>query len=335
MNVIPSGALWVRLPRFIGDSVMIHQALEPLRKQGLPLVAWGPGFITELFEESGAFISVWPDGPGKGNAWALSRLLRRYAPAAVINLPRSTRALAAAWLARVPVRVGWRAGGGFLLATHSLPFRIAEHHQFELYQTLLEKAFPGLPRAQATPFRPRSRAIQEAKRALEGLRLPQDRYVILGLGAMAWQKRLGTPIWIKLIERLQSNGIPHVLLGGIGDDQAQAAEILKLAPGVPDLTGRLPLSSTAAVVAGARLLVGNDSALGHIAAACGTPAVLAFGPTRPECTAPVGSVVKVVRKEGLTCLGCLQDCNVPGHPCMQQLDPDALWQALEEFLITG
>ena len=47
-------------------------------------------------------------------------------------------------------------------------------------------------------------------------------------------------------------------------------------------------------LAGARLYVGNDSGISHLAAAVGTPAVVIFGPTDPQVWAPRGSDVHVI-----------------------------------------
>ncbi|MDR3671748.1 MAG: glycosyltransferase family 9 protein [Holophaga sp.] len=328
---VPPGAVWVRMPRFIGDAVMIHQALEPLRSAGIPLVAWGPPLVTELFQGSGAFAGVWADGRERGRTWATRSLLRAAGVRGVINLPRSTRALLAAWMARVPLRVGWREGGGFLFATRSQAFR-SSGHQLDRYRGLLAAAFPHLPPAPPVPFRPRAEAMAEARQALRELALGEG-FVVLALGAMTANKRLGTGVWIELIGRLRQEGIPHLLLGGPGEDEAQAAAIQAALPGVPDLTGKLPLSASAAVVAQAKALVGNDSALGHLAAACGIPSVLVFGPTRPSVTAPVGPGVRILRREDLPCLECgLFGCPVPGHPCMEGLSPALLWQELAALL---
>jgi ADP-heptose:LPS heptosyltransferase len=319
------------MPRFIGDAVMIHQALEPLRAAGIPLVAWGPPTVTELFQDSGAFAGVWADGSDRSSAWAVRGLLRAAQAQGVINLPRSTRALLAAWMARVPLRVGWRESGGLLLANRSRTFQ-APGHQLERYRQLLAAAFPQLPPAPPVPFRPREAAMAAARQALQDLALGGD-FVALALGAMTANKRLGTKVWIELILRLRQEGIGHLLLGGPGEDQAQAAAILEAVPGVPDGTGQWPFSGSAAVIAQARALVGNDSAMGHLAAACGTPAVVVFGPTRPSVTAPVGKTVRILRREDLPCLECgLFGCPVPGHPCMEALSPAVLWQELASLL---
>jgi len=337
----PLGAIWVRMPRFIGDAVLIHQALEPLRAAGWQLVAWGPAPIAEMFRGSGAFAGVWADGPERGRPLALRTLLRDHQAAGVVNLPRSSRALVAAWLARVPLRAGWREGGGRFLATAALPFAAppsgalppgTSFHQFDRYRRLLDLAFPGLPPAAPVPFRPRPEAMARAV-ALEaslGLAPP---YVVLALGAMTANKRLGTGVWLDLIGRLARRGVQHVLLGGRGEDEAQAAAILAGSPGVPSLAGRIPLSTSAALIARAAAVVGNDSALSHLAAACGTPVVVAFGPTRPGATAPVGPRVRVLRREDLDCLECGGfSCRVPGHPCMEALPGALIEEALVSFM---
>jgi heptosyltransferase III len=50
-------------------------------------------------------------------------------------------------------------------------------------------------------------------------------------------------------------------------------------------------------LAGARLYIGNDSGITHLAAAVGTPVVALFGPTDPACWAPRGECVRIVTTE--------------------------------------
>ncbi len=48
-------------------------------------------------------------------------------------------------------------------------------------------------------------------------------------------------------------------------------------------------------IAGARLYIGNDSGITHLAAAVGTPVVAVFGPTDPAVWGPRGDRVRIVR----------------------------------------
>jgi heptosyltransferase III len=59
---------------------------------------------------------------------------------------------------------------------------------------------------------------------------------------------------------------------------------------------RIPcLYELACFLARARLYIGNDSGITHLAAAVGTPTLAIFGPTKPEIWAPRGDHVRVVR----------------------------------------
>ena len=327
--MIPEKAFWVRMPRFIGDAVMIHQALSPLRKAGFPLVAWGPGNVMELFEGSGAFEACVPDGRTTG-AWSLARLLRDSRAQGVINLPRSSRALLAAFLARTPIRVGWSEGGGRLLATTSLRFKGQSGHQVQRYGALLAKAFPDLPRGELDLFRPSREAFGQAQALRLELGVPSP-YVVLALGAKHWNKRLGTPVMVDLLDRLAGEGTPVLILGGPQEeDRTQGQEILALRPEAKVACGRSSLSVSAALVADALAVVGNDSSLSHLAAASGTCALVAFGPTLPGVTAPQGPQVRIFQKAGLECLGCMRfDCRIQTHACMQAIETGPMFEAIQ------
>ena len=69
-------------------------------------------------------------------------------------------------------------------------------------------------------------------------------------------------------------------------------------PDDPALEGAVHIADLydlACWLAGARLYVGNDSGITHLAAAVGAPVLALFGPTDPEVWAPRGSNVRVMR----------------------------------------
>jgi ADP-heptose:LPS heptosyltransferase len=315
MSGIPKGALWVRMPRFIGDGILIAQSLEPLRQAGHPLVAWGPERVVDLYRGSSAFSAIHPDEPSGRNVLVLARTLRRHRASGVLSLARSLRPLLAGWLARVPLRIGWEEGGGRHIATHSAPFWELSLHHFDRYQALVGRAFPGLPPAAPRPFRLRAEAEAAAATRVSDLGIGSG-FVACALGAHGWNKRLGAGPWTALLRGLEAEGLAAV-------------------PSALNQVGALGLAETAAFLRHARGLVGNDSALAHLAAAVGCPAVVAFGPTRPEWTAPRGAAVRIVRRDDLPCLPCaVHGCTTPGHPCMQDLPAERLLAPLREILLS-
>ena len=82
-------------------------------------------------------------------------------------------------------------------------------------------------------------------------------------------------------------GLPVVLLGSAGEKavNAEAASLATKAR-VFDLSGATSLPEALGVLAEARLFVGNDSGLAHLASAAGTPSVVVFGSTDPDATRP-------------------------------------------------
>lgn len=332
-EVVPAGAHWVRFPRFFGDALMIHAAIAPLREAGLPLVAWGPAWVLDLFQGSPDYAAVFPEPERKYNPLKAAAMLRSYRPASVINFPKSNRPMLAAFLARAPLRLGCGDGGAWLFYTHSVAFYRQDSPFVARYASVVARAFPDLAaRPEAfRPFRPRAAAMAQAAagRAERGL----GDYVVLAPGANASSKRLSTGSFAALARRLAGIGLTPVVLGAGAEDQRLAREICRLAPAALDLTNLGGLALSAAWVAGARALVGVDSGLAHLAAACGIPTLAVYGPTRARHSAPWGPRVRVFRRDGLACLECMgAQCPVAGHPCMEGLPDLQLWEELMAVL---
>ena len=66
-------------------------------------------------------------------------------------------------------------------------------------------------------------------------------------------------------------------------------------PHLPDAIHIGDLYEMACFLARARLYIGNDSGITHLAAAVGTPTLAIFGPSNPAIWAPRGDHVRVVR----------------------------------------
>jgi heptosyltransferase-2 len=70
----------------------------------------------------------------------------------------------------------------------------------------------------------------------------------------------------------------------------------RLRRGTLRLAVNQPLEQLIADFAHCRLFIGHDSGVSHLAAACGVPCVLLFGPTDPAVWAPPAPHVRVIRR---------------------------------------
>jgi ADP-heptose:LPS heptosyltransferase len=134
---------------------------------------------------------------------------------------------------------------------------------------------------------------------------------------LAWQEGLKV-VW--LLGPAEAAWLPY--LTGLARAQGQV------------VLDRLPLPQVAAVLARARLYLGGDSGLTHLAAAAGARAVLVlFGPTDPQVWAPPGKHVAVLTPE-LPCAPCTvgREIPCPEPRCLKDLSPERVVQAAARLL---
>ena len=118
--------------------------------------------------------------------------------------------------------------------------------------------------------------------------LPGNRWLCIGPGAN-WEKKIWpAEKYAQTADELRGGFDALVLLGNEADNRQ--AELVAARAALPcvNLCGRTTLLQAAAVLARMTLFLGNDSGLGHIAAAVNTPSFTLFGPGSPERYHPWG-----------------------------------------------
>lgn len=99
-----------------------------------------------------------------------------------------------------------------------------------------------------------------------------------------------------------------------------------------NLAGRTTLPELAALTSRASLVVANDSALAHLGFELGVPVVALFGPTHPGKFGHEGPGFRIVRRP-LFCSPCQSPvCLLGARKCLDDLDPETVWQACREVL---
>ncbi len=107
-------------------------------------------------------------------------------------------------------------------------------------------------------------------------------YVVFSPVASFAPKRWPLERFVELARRFLADpryaGLDLVVLGGPGDEYCRAFDALEN-PRLLNLQGKTNLAASTGWAQGARLVVGNDSGMNHLAEAGGVPVVTLFGPT--------------------------------------------------------
>jgi ADP-heptose:LPS heptosyltransferase len=104
-----------------------------------------------------------------------------------------------------------------------------------------------------------------------------------------------------------------------------------------NLGGRTSLAELAAVLSGAQVVVAPNTGPAHLAAAAGTPVVSLFAPVvPPERWAPYGVPAVVLGDQQAPCRASrARVCPVPGHPCLDTIDPADVCRAVTALAQPG
>jgi ADP-heptose:LPS heptosyltransferase len=104
-------------------------------------------------------------------------------------------------------------------------------------------------------------------------------------------------------------------------------------PGALDLGGQTDLRSLAGVLAGASAVVTGNTGPAHLAAAVGTPVVSLFAPVVPAIRwAPYKVPVELLGDQHAPCrLSRARICPVPGHPCLSNVTPEEVLEAVQRL----
>lgn len=114
------------------------------------------------------------------------------------------------------------------------------------------------------------------------------RYVVVHTPSMWPYKEWPPEHFRAVIERLAAAGHQLVLTRGPGDaDRERVAAMAGAAPAAQLVdAGVLNFGQLAGLLRGAALYIGPDTSVSHLAAACGAPVLVIFGPTNPQRWAP-------------------------------------------------
>ena len=313
------GPLLLRIPNWLGDLVLALPVIEAAAEG--PLIVLGPEPFRELLEPRFPLIRYLP--VSRARRWSQAGAIRALRPSRALLLTESLSSAVLAWLAGVPVRVGYRAEGRSILLTRAVPRAGTARSTARAreYQVLAESVGLAVrnatPRLAAVPSETdQSRALLREVGIADG-----SPFAVLAPGASYGPaKQWGPERFATVAASLETRGIRSVIVGASGDrDASDRLRGASDAPrGLVDLTGRTGLGQLVGVLAASSLVVSNDSGVMHVAAALGRPTVAIFGSTSPVWTsADAPSVVNLYA--AYPCSPCYRRTCPIGYGCLNAI----------------
>ena len=140
--------------------------------------------------------------------------------------------------------------------------------------------------------------------------------------------------FLEIADRLRRLGLFEIVILGGPAERGLADFLTDALDGQAiHAAGCFSVSESAALLSRCSLLVGLDTGTTHLAAAVGIPCVVIQSANSfPGQWDPLGDNHTVIRAD-VPCEGCLrQGCPVDGHPCMENLSVDVVWEAVESAI---
>lgn len=336
-------------PSWVGDCMLMQPMLMRLKQRRpdcrIDVFAppWTERLLRAMPEVHDVIVNPFPHGALQLMArYRLGRRLRAACYDQAIVLPNSWKSALVPFFANIPLRTGFVGEARHILLNdkreldkQKLPLMV------ERFAQLAEEAQGEIPRPLANP----KLAIDQAQRdatlhklntgnSCPGVRLTLDRPVAVFCPGAEYgpAKRWPAGHYADIAQRLQQHGYAVWLIGS-AKDKPVADEIDRLAGrNCVNLCGCTDLGDALALLAGAQLVISNDSGLMHLAAALDRPMLALFGSSSPQFTPPLSAQAQVVKLD-IECSPCFErECPLGHFNCMTRLTPDLVWERLQRIM---
>jgi heptosyltransferase-3 len=238
-----------------------------------------------------------------------------------------------------PLRVCWKGRQfGFVYNVHA-PDAVEFYGTLQVHtveQRMAQFYWTGLPRG---PIPPAVVYPQAAARQRVAAKLLQqgigggEAYAVIAPGARYFTKRWALEHFAEAAQWLRSeHGLRSVVILGPGERAMSTPARVQFGEHTP-IFNSLELSETIALIAGARLFVGNDSGPSHIAAAAQVPSVVIFGSSSSVHWRPWQAPHRLVQND-FPCNPCRGDrCYAFDEPrCILSISAEQVREACTSLL---
>ncbi|MGB7201169.1 MAG: glycosyltransferase family 9 protein [Pyrinomonadaceae bacterium] len=349
MKVDPNTIHWPEVERVlvvklrsIGDTVLSTPSLIALRRF-LPkaqidilLEDW----VAPLLDGHDAVDNVISVDKSSTSRWKTAGTLRRQRYDIAFNLHGGTTATMFVRASGARHRVGYSHYQYPFLYNHLLSSASDFWQQQKTHSAEQQLALLGFVGVQVED-RPKSKLIvtEQAEKSIETrlsestIRNPQSAFALLHPSTAFFTKQWPVENFARTAEFLADRGQHTVAIS----NKAEADKLKQLvaATKVPITTyDDLTLPEITALASKAKLFVGNDSGIAHIAAAVNTPSVVIFGSSNRDHWRPWTDAPNEIVYEEFACQPCPgYICEVYGEPkCILSVRSEAVFSAIKRLL---
>lgn len=157
-------------------------------------------------------------------------------------------------------------------------------------------------------------------------------YVCLHPGARYPSRRWGAEKFAEVGDALARRGLQVVVTGSAAEADLVKDVVQRMrSPAIP-LAGRTTLGALAALLAGSRLLISNDTGISHVASGLKVPSVVVVTGSDPDRWAPLDRNLHPIISHRVDCQPCAHVVCPIGHPCATELDADRVLSVAETLL---
>lgn len=326
----------LKLPNWIGDSVMMSPSFELLKKNFSNAVfsIVGSEASCSIYDRDDRVKNVFIDRSKNyknriSYTYKLARNIKKHDIAIVFT--NSFFSALLVYLTKTPIRIGYAKNFRSFLLTHT-PFFINELHQVYLYLNLVNNICNQniLSKKQAQ-FNEEAIHTNPLKIIANKNMIKNNLSIGISTGAAyGAAKRWEEEYFLIVINRLLSYGY-EVFLFGSSKDYIDTTNINN--DKLHNLYGKTSVHELCDYISNMDLFIANDSGPMHIAASFNIPLVAIFGPTNQNETRPMTNNCIILDKK-LNCAPCKKrTCPLGHHNCMKQITPDEVIQCISELLL--
>ncbi len=321
----------IRVPNWIGDAVMSLPAITAIGNsfKNAEIFILARSWVSPIYINNPYVDRIVEYRSGDIHKGIMGRMkligeMKKEGFDAAFLLQNAFDAALIAFLARIPIRVGYATDlRGFLL-THPIknPGKKRMHHMHYYLEMLRKSNIVDVTNCNYPAIHLMEEEYRWADQFLSMNGIDTEKSVIgINPGASYGPaKRWFPERFAGAAEELSQILNASVILFGSKEDGEVCRKISEnLRCRNIDLSGKTNLRELISIISRCTLFITNDTGPMHIASALNIPVVAIFGSTDPDLTAPVGNHVSIVRKK-VECAPCFERYCRRNFECMDNIN---------------